>query len=118
MFFYFCFVFDIVDWIKESGLQDSLSFEELAEEELAVLLKDFCVRSKKNQLYPRSALKGLRAGLQRHLEGKPYYCKFCISKDQAFNEAHFVFTGYLSKLHKDGLDTTAHKAPILPGDMS
>ena len=118
--FNFCFGCFFVDWLKESKRQPAVPFEQLAAEDLAPLFKDFyyCARSKKNKMYSISGLKGLRAGLQRHLEGKPFFRKFCIARDATFSEANQVFTGYISKLRKDGLDTTEHKRPILPGDIA
>ena len=107
------------EWMVETKCQHLGLFEKLTAEQLAPLLKEFYfgVHSKKNQRYSRSAYKSIRAGLQRHLEGKPYYKKFSLAKDKVFSEANFVYEGYLSKLKKDGLDKTKHKKTILPGDV-
>ena len=112
---------NLSDWMVETKRDKKMGpFEKLSAEQLAPLLKEFYygVRSKKNQRYSRSAYKSIRAGLQRHLEGKPYYHKFSLTKDKVFSEANFVFDGYLSKLKKDGLDKTQHKKTILPGDVA
>ena len=108
-----------VDWLSETGRKNQLEFEKLSPEALAVLLKEFYygVRSKKNARYSRSAYKSIRAGLQRHLEGRPYFRKFSLSKDNVFKEANTVYEGYLAKLKQDGLDKTTHKKTILPGDV-
>ncbi len=112
--------FMFAEWLVESKRKPDAKFEHLSPEELAPLLKDFFygVRTKKNTRYSKSAYKSIRAGLQRHLESKPYYQKFTIAKDAAFKEANQVFSGYLAKLKKDGLDRTKHKRTILPGDVA
>ncbi len=68
-------------------------------------------------MYSRSAYKSIRAGLQRHIEGKPYFRKISIARDNAFKEANHVFAGYLAQLKRSGLDRTTHKPAILPGDV-
>ena len=97
-----------------------MPFEKLAEDVLPDLLRDFYygARTKNNECYSRSALKGLHAGLQRHLESEPHCKKFNLARDSSFTQANHVYTGYLSKLRKDRLDTTKHREPILPGDMA
>ena len=108
------------DFLSETGRKEQVEFEKLSAEDLAPLLKEFYygVRSKKNERYSRSAFKSICAGLQRHLDGKPYFRKFSLSKDNVFKEANHVYDGYLAKLKKDGLDKTAHKKTILPGDVA
>ena len=91
----------------------------LSEDVLAALLKKFYygVRTKKGELYSRSGFKGLRAGLQRRLEGKPFYRTFNIAHDRQFNEANQVYLGYLARLKKTGLDRTTHKKIIHQADV-
>ena len=80
-----------------------MDFEKLPDEELGTLLEEFycCARTRDNKEYSKSGLKGIRAGLQRHLEGKPWYRKCVISTDKAFMEANQAFNGVLAKLKKD-----------------
>ena len=109
----------VADWIVESGRSEQQYFEMLEVEDLASLLKEFyfCVCTKKQERYSRSAYKNIRAGLQRHLESKPFYRKYVISKDREFSEANHVFQGYLAKLGKDGLDRTTRKREIEQEDI-
>ena len=97
-----------------------LPFEDLSAEDLASLLKEFyyCVRTKDNKEYSRSAFKGIRAGLQRHLEGRPFCKKFAIQKDREFCEANQVFNGYMCKIQREGKDKKTLKKTILPGDIT
>ncbi len=108
----------VTDWLFESGRKDQLDFEELPPEEIADLLCEFyyAVRKQDGNEYSKSALKGIRAGLQRYLEGKPFFRKFSLSRDSIFNEANTVFDGYIAKLKKDGKDIEEHKEEIPPED--
>ena len=86
---------------------------------IAGLFKQFyyAVRTKDKKRYSRSALKGIRAGIQSHIKGKPYFHMFNISRDSDFIKANQVYSGYLTKPKKDGLDETTHKKQIRPGDV-
>ena len=74
--FFIIFVsFVFLDWLVETEKDKQfLPFENLHEDVLADLLGEFYygARSKKNECYSRSALKGLCAGIQRHLEAEAY----------------------------------------------
>ena len=105
--------FIFADWLVASNNGDKLQFETLPATELADLLRKFyfCVRTKKNQMYSRSAYKSIRAALQRHIESKPFFRKISIATDNEFKEANHVFTGYLAHLKLK--DLIVHRISLL-----
>ena len=122
--FFIIFTHDIVvlsfaDWLVESGHGKDVNFEMLPPSDIAKLLKEFycAVRTKQRQYYSRSAYKGILAGIQSHLEGKPFFHTFNIIRDSNFIQANHCYSGYLAKLKKSGMDHTTHKKQILPGDV-
>ncbi len=74
------------DWLVKSGNQHCLPFEDLQAENLAELLRQFYYSARTNagELYSRSAMKGLRVGLQRHLQNPPFNKLFNIMRDRTF----------------------------------
>ena len=49
------------------------------------------------------AYKNIHAGIQRHLESKPFYRKFSITRDSEFKEANNVYTQVVNA-HNAGLN--------------
>ena len=65
---------NILDWLKTRDLPQE--FEVLDETQLAELLRRFYgeVNSKNGKPYSKSAVIGIRAGLNRYLQGPPHNC--------------------------------------------
>ena len=110
-------ILTVTDWLMESGHRKEVDFEMLPTTDIVKLLKEFycAIRTKQRQYYSRSAYKGIRVGIQRHLEGKPFYRTFNIICE--FIQANHCYSGYLAKLKKQGMDHTTHKKQILPGNV-
>ena len=95
-------------------------FETLPEKELDIKLRQFYaeVRNRKGDFYSKSSLLGIRASLNRHLRGPPYYRKMCLVTDQAFNPSNHVFIAMIRKIKRLGKDTTSHIPTISDDDLS
>ena len=94
-------------------------FEQANVEDLAANLRTFyaCARSADGNLYSKSSLTNLRAGLNRYLTSPPYSRQINLMHDIAFQSANQVFVGMVRKLRQDGLDKTRHKDAIRASDM-
>ena len=75
------------------------------------------VRQKDGTMYSRSTMCGMRAGIQRYLQGPPLYKNINIINNPIFSKSNKVFVAMLKKLKADGLDTTSHYPPISDADM-
>ena len=91
------------------------------DEELSQVLRRFygeiTGNNKHGNPYSKSVLIGIRAGLNRHLQGPPTNRAINIATDKLFLPANKVFTGRLRMLRSAGLDTSSHKSIIPPGDV-
>ena len=111
-----CFVFS--DWLvsedKDPAFEDKEKVTELADN-----LREFygCARNKNGDLYGKSSLVNLRAGLNRHLTSPPYNMKVNLMKDRIFQDANQVFVGLVRKMRMEGLSQVTHKDAISTADM-
>ena len=96
-----------------------MDFENRSPEQLDNMLQYFYaeVRQKKGTMYSRSTMCGMRAGIQRYLQGPPLYKNINIINNPIFSKSNKVFVAMLKKLKADGLDTTSHYPPISDADM-
>ncbi len=107
------------DWLIESKKSESLEFEKLNAEDMAVLLRDFyfCVRQTNGERYSKSAFKNLRAGLHRYLVSPPHNKMYNIMKDRIFQKANQVYDGYMTAIRAEGKDINKPKPTIAPEDV-
>ena len=91
----------------------------MKDKELSQVLRRFYgeINNKNGNPYSKSALIGIRAGLNRHLQGPPTNRAINIVTDKLFLPANKVFTGRLRILRAAGLDISSHKSIIPPGDI-
>ena len=75
------------------------------------------LRNQNGDSYSKSALKGLRSGLQRYISSPPFNSKINIITDSEFRGANGVYIGHISRIRKSGKDQTQHKLTILKGDV-
>ena len=109
--------FTFSEWLVATG--SSPDFESLNVTDLNGLLRKFYaeVRNQKGECYSKSAYSGLRAAINRHLSGAPYYKKFDIIRDCQFKAANSIFIGQLRLLKQQGKDITESHKAIGPGDV-
>jgi len=105
------------DFLKETG-RDA-DFEMLPTEDIMNILREFygSVRNKKGEMYGKSSIVNIRAGIHRHLTSPPYSRTVNILRDIEFLPANQVFMGILRKMRVEGKDITKHKESITEGDM-
>ena len=86
---------------------------------LAENLREFygSARNQHGQLYGKSSLTNLRAGLNRHLTSPPFNLQINLMKDRVFQGVNQVFVGLLRKLRLGGLSQVQHKDAITHADM-
>jgi hypothetical protein len=70
------------------------------------------VRGSKGERYSKSSFVGLRAGVQRHIQGPPFNREMNIINDRS----NHVFQGVMRQLKAEGLDSPEHKEPITEED--
>ena len=101
----------------ENGFQDS-NFEELSPAELDMVLQRFyaALQSIKGKEYSKSAIVGIRAGLNRHLTSPPFSRLLNIMNDRPFMQSNQVLTGLIKGLKKIGKDLSKHKEAICEED--
>ena len=108
------------DWLAERN--EHVAFEYLSVEELASILRRFYGEvnpqaNSKTGTYSRSSLMGIRAGLNRHLQGPPFNRTLNIVVDREFIPANKILTGRIKLNRIEGLDVTKHKSAISTGDI-
>ena len=101
----------------ENGFQDS-NFEELSPADLDMVLQRFyaALQSKKGEAYSRSAIVGIRAGLNRHLTSPPFSRLLNIMTDRPFMQSNQVLTGLIKSLKREGKNLSKHKEAICEED--
>lgn len=95
-------------------------FEALDEILLSELLKQFYGEVnpvKDGEINKRSSLRGIRAGINRHLTSPPYNRIINIVTDRAFIQANKILNGCVRIKCQSGLDVTVHKSAIAEGDL-
>ena len=95
-------------------------FEALDKISLSELLKQFYGEvnpAKEGEIYKRSSLRGIRAGINRHLTSPPYNRIINIVTDRAFIQANKILNGSIRINRESGLDVTVHKSAIAEGDL-
>ena len=92
----------------------------MPQDDLTTLLKRFyCVaRNKDSSIYSKSAMKNIRAGIQRHLPNPPHSKNFNILTYEPFRQANLAYNGYICKLRRLNMDKTKHKDMILEEDVT
>ena len=101
---------------------EPLHVEQLSElnpEELDNFLAKFyaSLQTKKGTEYSKSALTGLRAGINRFFTQPPYNRAFKIMKDRSFQKSNNVLSGTIKEMKRAGKDTTENKEPISQSDL-
>ena len=101
----------------EYGHQD---FEWLPTDALDALLERFyaSVQTKDGKSYSKSALVGIRAGINRHLTTPPISRLITLMNDRDFQSSNQVLTGLVKVLTREGKDISSHKEPIEQADMN
>ena len=114
------FLSSVAEWLMQSGNAQHYAFYELEPEEFAILLRKFyyCVRAKNGELYSKSALKNIRAGLHRFLTSPPHNKLFNIMHDPIFKKCNDVFDGYVTKLREEGQVLNNPKPTVEPEDVA
>ena len=94
-------------------------FEWLEVIELDTLLQQFyaSVRTKEGNEYSKSALVGLRAGINRHVSTPPISRNINIMRDRDFRGSNQVLTGLIKGLKREGKDKSTHKEPVTDADL-
>ncbi|XP_053377444.1 uncharacterized protein LOC128547881 [Mercenaria mercenaria] len=94
-------------------------FEWLPTDELDSVLGNFCaaLQTKDGQEYSKSALVGIRAGINRHLTSPNVGRIINIMKDREFMASNQVLTGLVKSLKREGKDLSTHKEPIEDDDI-
>ena len=108
------------DWLAERN--EGVAFEYLTAEELALILRQFYGEvnpqaNSKTGTYSRSSLVGIRAGLNRYLQGPPFNRTLNIVVDREFIPANKILTGRIKLNRSEGHDVTKHKTAISSGDI-
>ena len=106
-----------VAWLQERN--KSVAFEHLSPEALDQLLGTFYVEARQvsGVPYGKSALRCIRAAIQRHLQGDPWNRCLVITKDREFSRSNEILGGIFKVMTSEGRDKVSHHNPIEPGDM-
>lgn len=75
------------------------------------------LQTKQGKDYSKSALTGLRAGINRFYTQPPNNKQFNIMKDRVFQKSNNVLIGIIKELKREGKDTTENKKPISKPDL-
>lgn len=96
------------------------NFEQDQPSELCTKLRRFYgeVQTKDGKPYSKSALIGLRAGLNRHMQSPPFNRTLNITTDVDFLPANKILTGKIRSNRAEGNDITQHKKSISKGDIN
>ena len=83
------------------------------------LLQKFysALQTKDGKDYSKPSLVGLRAGINRHLNGAPHCRTISIMKDREFMTSNQVLNGLVKKLKREGKDFSVNKEPVSSADM-
>lgn len=102
----------------ETGYSHS-DFEWMPDEQLDNLLERFyaSAQTKSGKNYSKSALVGLRSGLNRHLTLPPISRVINLMKDRQFQASNQVLSGLVKALKREGKDISCHKEPIDETDI-
>lgn len=94
-------------------------FELLNVQELDKLLQHFyaSVRTKDGKEYSKTALVGMRAAINRHLNYPPFSRNINLMNDRDFMVSNQVLTGLIKSLKREGKDISQHKEPICEEDL-
>ena len=105
------------DWLSDHGFDTGFEGEEASV--LASKLRRFYadLRQKTGEVYKRSFLVNVRAGINRHLISPPFERKINLMHDVEFQSANQVFYGVIRMLKQQGLDKTGHKSAIWEEDF-
>lgn len=95
------------------------NFESLDAAQLEDLLGLFyaSLQTKKGKDYSKSALVGLRAGINRYLTSPPHQKQMNLMKDREFMKSNQVLTGLIKQMRREGKDTSENKEPISHNDL-
>ena len=115
-----CFFFP--EWIQETDASASEVIDNLGSitpEQLDLKLSKFyaSLQTRKGKEYSKSALTGLRAGINRFFRQPPHNRLFNIMKDREFKKSNTVLIGILKDLKRCGKDISENKEPISPSDL-
>ena len=72
---------------------------------------------RKGKEYSKSALTGLRAGINRFFTQPPNNKQFNIMKDRSFQKSNNVLSGIIKELERASKETTENKEPISQADL-
>ena len=86
--------------------------------ELAAILSSFYaeVRDQEGGRYSQSTMRGIRAGINRHLKMPPHNKNIDITKDREFCEANHIFEGYIKANIVEGNAKVKHKPSMTDRD--
>ncbi|KAL1006193.1 hypothetical protein UPYG_G00069070 [Umbra pygmaea] len=105
------------DWLAEKRVL--VDFSTIEKHEMNGLLRDFycSVRRGKGGEYCIPSYIGLRAGLNRFINLRPFSRAWCLMKDSEFSSSNKVFIGVLKKIRREGRETTSHPKVIKSQDL-
>ena len=108
----------ILDWLKAK--QNDPNFEQLPDEDLAQLLRNFFgeVRTKNGKKYSKSSMINLRSDINHYLQLPPNNRIKNLMRDDTFLQANKVFTGQLRLNKEEGLDVPTPIRSIDPADLN
>lgn len=116
--FVFPFFFSYIGWLVERDM--ATDFETLDEVALSNTLRQFYGEvnpTKEGDTYKRSSLRGIRAGINRHLTSPPFNRILNIVTDKTFIQANKILNGRIRINRENGQDVTVHKSAIAEGDI-
>ena len=89
-----------------AGKGNTINFENLPEEDLAVVLREFfpSIRTKDGNSFSRSGYRNLRNGIQCHLQSQPFCKTVEIRKDKTFLQADNIYDAKLKELKQSRRD--------------
>ncbi|KAJ8002393.1 hypothetical protein DPEC_G00179670 [Dallia pectoralis] len=105
------------DWLAEKRVL--VDFSTIEKHEMNALLRDFycSVRRGKGGEYCIPSYIGLRAGLNRFINLRPFSRAWCLMKDSEFSSSNKVFIGVLKKIRREGREKTTHPKVIKAQDL-
>ena len=106
-----------LDWLRAREMDEN--FESFEEQVLSDSLRRFYaeMNNRNGSPYSKSAMIGIRSGINRQIQGPPHNRSINIVTDRVFMAANKVFTGRMRVNRKSGLDISKHKTAIAPGDV-
>ena len=104
-------------WLQEKG--NAQEFEMLPEDVINDHLTQFYseVRSAEGEPLSASTLRGIRAGIGRHLQNPPFKRDIIITSSSTFTSSNKMLKSIIAKNKKDGNDTTKHYPCISDPDL-